>query len=323
MNTKPILIVWGEPNSVFSEIFFKSIKKYKSKRPIILIGSKNLLIKQIKKLNFKLNPNSINLISDDLKNIKINKINLIDIEHKFTKPFEKITPKSSKYILNCFEKAIDIISKNKISGLINGPISKESFLKKKYLGITEFLAKKFNVKDQFAMLLYTKSLSVSPITTHLPIFKIANKIKKKSLVSKIILINNFYKKFLFLKPKILVCGLNPHCENFYKKSEEKRIITPAINYLKKRNIKVLGPMPADTVFTKEIRNNYDVIVGMYHDQVLAPIKSIYSFAAINITLGLPFVRVSPDHGPNFKMIGKNKSNPESLINSIKFLNKIN
>ncbi len=323
MSIKPILIVWGEPNSVFSEIFLKSIRRYKSKKPIILIGSKKLLIKQIRKLNIKFNTNSINMIGENLKNIKKNKINLINIDYKFTKPFERITSKSSSYISNCFKKALDIISENEVSGLINGPVSKKSFLKKRYLGITEFLAKKLKIKDNYAMLLYGKSLSVSPLTTHLPIFKVSKNIKKKSLILKVSLIHNFYKKFFSFKPKIAVCGLNPHCENFYNKSEEKRIIGPAINHLKKRKIKITGPIPADTIFMKNIRNNYDVIIGMYHDQVLAPIKSIYNFAAINITLGLPFIRISPDHGPNFDMIGKNKSNCESLINSIKFLNKIN
>ena len=172
MSIKPILIVWGEPNSVFSEIFLKSIRRYKSKKPIILIGSKKLLINQIKKLNIKFNTNSINMISENLNNIKTNKINLINVDYKFTKPFEKITSKSSSYIFNCYKKALFIISKNEVSGLINGPVSKKSFLRKRYLGITEFLAKKFKIKDNYAMLLYGKSLSVSPITTHLPIFKV-------------------------------------------------------------------------------------------------------------------------------------------------------
>ena len=86
-------------------------------------------------------------------------------------------------------------------------------------------------------------------------------------------------------------------------------------------LKIYGPFAADTIFLKSFRKEYDVIIGMYHDQVLTPIKTIYDFKAINITLGLPFLRISPDHGPNETMIGKNKSDPKSLINSIKFLNK--
>ena len=135
------------------------------------------------------------------------------------------------------------------------------------------------------------------------------------------LIVEFYKKEFKKLPKIAITGLNPHCESNYKSSEEKKIIIPAIKFLNKKKIKVDGPFAADTIFLKEQLNKYDVIIGMYHDQVLAPIKTLFGFEAINITLGLPFIRISPDHGPNAKMLGKNKSSPNSLIQAIKFLNK--
>ena len=124
-----------------------------------------------------------------------------------------------------------------------------------------------------------------------------------------------------MKPKIAITGLNPHCENFFYKSEEKNIIEPAIKTLKKKKIKIFGPYPADTVFLKQNTKKFNVIIGMYHDQVLPPIKTLHGFNAINITLGLPFLRISPDHGPNNKMIGKNKSDPQSLIDALKFLNR--
>ena len=122
------------------------------------------------------------------------------------------------------------------------------------------------------------------------------------------------------KPKIAVAGLNPHCESIHNFNEDQKILLPAIKSLKKR-INVKGPFPADTLFLKKNRKNYDVIVGMYHDQVLAPIKTLFEYDAINITLGLPIVRVSPDHGPNKSMVGKNKSSPISLIKALNFLDK--
>ena len=124
-----------------------------------------------------------------------------------------------------------------------------------------------------------------------------------------------------INPRIAITGLNPHCESNYKTSEEDKIITPAIKFLIKKKIKVKGPFPADTIFMKDQLKKYDVIVGMYHDQVLAPMKSLYGFNAINITIGLPFIRISPDHGPNYSMLGKNLSNPKSLIQALKFLDK--
>lgn len=324
MISRPILIIWGEPNSIFSEILIKSLKIYKSKKPIVLIGSSHLLEKQLNKLKIKYDNKMINFINDDLKGLKKDKINLINVNYNFNKPFEKISFKSNKYISCCFEIAFNIIKKNKISGLINGPISKKYFLKNRYLGITEFLAYHFKARENYAMLIYNKKLSVLPITTHLPISKVRKNITKKSIIIKSMLINDFYKNLFSFKPKIAICGLNPHCENFLqKKSEENKDIIPAINYLKKKKVNIKGPFAADTIFLDNMRKKYDVIIGMYHDQVLTPIKTIHNFNAINITVGLPVIRISPDHGPNFNMLGKNKSNPQSLINSIKFLNKIN
>ena len=319
MNFNPIIILWGEPNSVFTEIFLKSIRLYKNKKPIILIGSLDLFKAQIKKLKIKFNYKMINAIDINLGKILKDKINFIDINYSFKKPFEKISSKSNKYLRKCFETAIKISKNHNISGLINGPISKKYFLKDKYQGITEFLASQYKVKDNYAMLIYNKSLSVSPITTHLPIEKISRNIKKDSIIAKSILIDNFYRRFFSKKPSIAVCGLNPHCENFFKISEERKIILPALKLLKKRKLKISGPFSADTIFLNQNRKKFDVIIGMYHDQVLSPIKAINGFDAINITLGLPFIRTSPEHGPNFHMIGKNSSNPRSLINAIKFL----
>ena len=323
MSFSPILIVWGEPNSIFSEIFINSIKKYKNKKPLVLIGSKELFLKQAKKLKIKINATSLNIVEQNLVGIKKDKINLIDVENKFNNAFEKISNKSNKFISKCFSIAFNILKTKKTSGLINGPISKKFFLKNRYQGITEYLSKKFNISDNFAMIIYDKKISVSPITTHLPIDKVKKNLTTKRIVAKTLLVNNFYKKTLLKSPKIAICGLNPHCENFFiKHSEEKKIIEPAIKILKKK-VFIRGPFPADTIFLENNRKKFDIIIGMYHDQVLAPIKTISEFSSVNITIGLPFLRLSPDHGPNYKMVGKNKSNPQSLLNSIKFLDKIN
>jgi 4-hydroxy-L-threonine phosphate dehydrogenase PdxA len=126
---------------------------------------------------------------------------------------------------------------------------------------------------------------------------------------------------LGFKPKIVVLGLNPHCETVDKFNEDEMILKPSIKYLSSKKINVVGPYSADTAFLKKNRRNFDVVVGMYHDQVLTPIKTIFEYDAINITLGLPFLRISPDHGPNQKMLGQNKSNPLSLVKAIEFLEK--
>ena len=317
MNFNPIIIVGGEPQSIFIEIFLKAIKK-KFKHPIILVSSKDILKKNLKKFKKNIKLNELN---KDFSNIKKGEINFVNVKYnKFSFSKKKITTISNSYIEKSFKKALEIIKKKQCSGLINGPISKKSFLKGKYNGITEYLAKKTNAKNP-VMLIYNKKLAVSPLTTHIPISKVPKHVKKKDIIIKIKKINSFYKKYIKKKPRFGITGLNPHCESFGKENKEKKEIIPAIKILKKNEININGPFAADTIFLRENLKKFDVIFGMYHDQVLTPMKTLNGFNAINITLGLPFIRISPDHGPNVQMLGKNNSNPKSLIESMLFFKK--
>ncbi len=309
MNFKPILIVPGETKSVFFEIFFKSMKLKTYLSPLIIICDKSTLEKEKRKYKFNKKINQIFLKDIDNKRILKKKIYLIDVKKQ----------KNNFYIRDCFEVAFKLIKGGFSHKFINGPINKTKTLKKKYLGITEYVAKKFNQK-KFAMLIYNKRLSVCPVTTHLPIKLVAKKISKRNISEKIIVVNDFYKKYLGFKPKIAVVGLNPHCESVLKFNEDTKIIGPLIKALRDK-IDIKGPFSADTIFLKNNRKKFDVIIGMYHDQVLTPIKTLFEYDAINITMGLPFLRVTPDHGPNEKMIGKNISSPISLIRSLEFLDK--
>ncbi len=316
---KPIIIIPGEPNSVFLEIFFKLFKQ-KIKSPLILIGSSKLVRFQMKKLNYKIKIKILNFSKLNDYVLNNNTINLIDIDYNFKKTFEPISKKSNKYIHKSLKIGLELI-KNKFSDkLINGPISKKNFLNKKYPGMTEYFSKEFSVKKN-AMLIYNKRLSVCPITTHLPLKFVSKNISKEKIIGKVRLINEFYTTKLKFKPKIAILGLNPHCETIDKFDEDNKIISPAIKFLKSKNYFVSGPFSADTIFLSQNRKKYNVIVGMYHDQVLSPLKTLFEYDAINITLGLPFLRISPDHGPNENMLGKNKSNPLSLMRAISFLDK--
>ena len=317
MNYKPIIVVAGEPNSVFFELFFKVIKK-KIKSPIILIASKKLIIKQAEILNKKIKFNIINEFEIITKKNNLKKINLIDVDFKQIYGFRKITSKSNHYISKCFDVAIKLLKNNVSNKFINGPISKRTFLKNKYNGITEYLADKTNTK-KFAMIIYNKDLSVCPLTTHLPIKYVSKKINELELMGKVRLIDKFWRDKFKKKVKIGVTGLNPHCESIDNYNEDRSIVLPAIKKLKKLKYNIEGPLAADTIFLKNNRKKFDLIIGMYHDQVLTPIKTLFEYDAINITIGLPFIRVSPDHGPNETMLGKDKSNYLSLLNSIKFL----
>ena len=320
---KKIAIIAGEPNSISSEIIFK-VWKLKNKfthKSFFIIGNIDLLNKQKKKLKYSL---KIKKINGNLNARELNKNHLpvYNIDYKQKKPFEKINYKSSKYILKCFDKAINFVKLNKIQGLINCPISKKYLLKNKYDGITELLAEKFKVKGNEVMLLFNKKLSVSPITTHIPLNKVHHQINKRKIIKKIKIINDFYKLRLKKKPIIGVLGLNPHSYSEEKKSEEKKIIIPALHILKKKKIRIVGPIPPDSSFLNYKQYNLDVVVGMYHDQVLTTFKSLFGYKAVNVTLGLPIVRTSPDHGIAEDIIGKKRANPNSLLEAIKFFNYI-
>ena len=273
MNYKPIIIVNGEPNSIFLEIFFKSIKLKKIKSPMILISSLKLLKLQMKKLNYQKKIKIINY--KNLKNLKLDNqsINLINVEYKTNIPFKRISKDSNLFINKCFKIATDIVKQGLTNKLINGPISKRHFLNKKFLGITEYLANIFKINN-IGMLIYNSKLSVLPLTTHLPLKMVAKKVNKKLIVNKIELINNFYLNFLRYKPRIAILGLNPHCESTDSNNEDEKIIKPTVDFLKKRGFQIFGPYPADTIFLKNNRKKFDIIVGIYHDQVLTPIKTI-------------------------------------------------
>jgi len=320
MKSDIILIVLGEPNSTFSEVlfkFFKSIKFKNYKKKIVLIGNRMLLEKQMKKLKYNIFINEISNINNSKKKL----INLINVDYKFKKPFSKISDNSNKYIEDCFNLSFKLIKSHKLTKLINGPVSKTHFLQKKFPGITEYVGFKTKTKNQ-VMLIYNKKLAVIPLTTHIPIKNVSKYIKKNKIINSIIKTNNFYKSKLLKVPTIAILGLNPHCETTELVGEEEKEIIPAIKYLKKRKIRVSGPYSADTFFLENNIKKFDVVLGMYHDQVLTPIKTLFNFNAINVTIGLPFIKVTPDHGPNYKMIGKNTSDPSSIFYAFSFLDKI-
>ena len=319
---KKIIIVLGEPNSISSEIFLKSLDYIKkTKLNFVIIGNYPLLKKQAKYLNLKLNM-SFNFAN--INNLNNNRFNFIIIEYNQIKAFDFKSPKTDIFIKKCFECAIMIIKKNLAAGIINLPINKSKFTKNKYKGITEYIADKINNKNKENMLLYNENFSVLPLTTHIPLKNVHREISFKKIERACKNINYFYSKILKRKKiKIGILGLNPHNgENGYIGTEEKKIIIPAIKKLKKK-YSITGPLSPDTSFLQRNKLKIDVLIGHYHDQILTTFKTKFDLDAINITIGLPFIRISPDHGVGTDIIGKGIANPKSFKNAIKFFNKYN
>ena len=318
---KKIILVAGAPNSINAEIIHKTWKNLSKniKKKIFLIGNYKLILSQFKKLRLKTKIKDVEKINNknDLS------LKIIDVPLKFKNPFKVSLKESSKYVIKSLDLAHNACIKKKIKGFINCPIDKKLLNKAKIIGVTEYLAKKNRIKNNSeVMMIYNQKLSVVPITTHIKLKKVASSLNQNLIYKKLITLNNDYKKLFKKKPKICLLGLNPHNGELLKDSEEVKIIMPSILRLKKKGLNIQGPLVADTVFINKFKE-FDVIVGMYHDQVLSPFKTLFNFDAINITLGLNYLRLSPDHGTAVNLIYKKKANYTSLYKCINFMNKIN
>ena len=210
---KPIAIIAGEPNSISSEIIFKSwlIRNQYIHTPLFIIGSVQLLNMQRKKLKYKIKIKKIN-DNFNINNLKKNELPVLDVKYKQKKPFEKISDKSNEYIFKCFNLAIKLSKNKKITGFINCPVSKEFLFKKKHQGITEYLSKKYGKIGNEVMLIYNKKLSVVPITTHIPLKQVSSKIKKYKIIEKVKIINTFYKTYIFTN----ICWIMKYAFNLIK-----------------------------------------------------------------------------------------------------------
>ena len=318
MKKKKIIIVGGDPNSVNSEIIAKCWKKLNKslREKIYLISNYNLMKQQLKKLKYT---NKIIRIDNINENLKSDKLKIIDINVNFTNPFKVPKIASSKFVLRSLDLAHNILINNEAKAMVNCAIDKK-LLRIKGLGVTEYLASKCKIKDKSeVMLIFNKEISVCPITTHIDLKRVPSNLKIDILIKKIKKINNWNKSTFKRYPKIGVLGLNPHNAEQRKSSEEEKIIKPVVKKLYKLKFNISGPYPADTIFVKQYKK-FDVIVGMYHDQVLTPFKALFKYDAINITLGLKYLRVSPDHGTAKNLIGKKKASSTSLLKSINFVN---
>jgi 4-hydroxythreonine-4-phosphate dehydrogenase len=319
---RPIIIILGEPNSISSEIFLKSLNYIKkTKLNFIIIGNYSLLEKQANYLDFKIN---VKFKLSEINSLENVKFNFINVDYKQSKPFNLKTNNSDTFVKKCFEHAVILLKKKLAIGLINLPINKSKFTKNKYKGITEYIADKTNNRNKENMLLFNENFSVLPLTTHIPLKKVYKEISYKKIEKACKNINNFYLKTIKRKKfKIGILGLNPHNgENGYIGNEEKKIIIPAINKLKK-NYPIIGPLSPDTSFLQREKLQIDVLIGHYHDQILTTFKTKFDFNAINITIGLPFIRISPDHGIGTGIIGKGIANPKSFKKAVKFFSKYN
>ena len=316
-----IAITLGDPGGIGPDICVLMAERY-IKKNYIVITDPQLLIDSAKKLNKKVYVNLLNDIDDIPKGGNC-LINVLPIKlNKKNKP-GYMNPSNASFVINTIKTAAKGCLNHNFHSMVTGPISK-SILNRggfKISGHTELLAKL--CKSKSIMMLMNDKLKVTLQTIHIPLNKVSKQITKKNIIEKIKIINHdLINKFGLIEPRILVCGLNPHAgEEGILGSEEINIIKPAIEALKKQGVNIDGPVPADTAFTSDSLNNIDVVLAMYHDQGLPVLKANGFKNAANITLGLPFIRTSVDHGTALDLAGTGKIDLGSFKCALSFFKK--
>ena len=324
---KKIIYSPGEPAGIGPDLIIKIAcdREWENlKIPILVIGDPELFIHRSKLLKKKIKIISIKSIKE-LRSNKKGILQVIKISRCKNKSIGKISKSNAKYVLDNLDFAIEKAVLDKETALVTGPLSKENIIsiKKDFSGHTEHIQKLTKSTDVLMMLVSDK-LKVALATTHIPIKDVSKKITKKLIMNKISILNKDLKdKFHIKNPTIKVLGLNPHAgENGKIGNEELKIITPAIKEMRKKNINVSFPISADTAFSSKSLKETDAYLGMYHDQVLPVLKALSFGSSINITLGVPIIRTSVDHGVALDIAGTNKSDASSLKLAIKTAKKL-
>lgn len=319
MNQIRVGITHGDINGVSYEIIMKALSdsRVSEGKTIIVYGSSKVAAFYKKSLQI---PNlNFNLISkaSDANPQSPNIIDCCDSELKVE--IGKSTKDAGKASYDALKAAVKDLKNNDIDVLITAPINKKNIHDAgfEFPGHTEFLAAEFNAEN-YVMILMNDFMKIGIVAGHIPVSEISTYITKDLIISKLEAINShLISDFTMSKPKIAVLGLNPHAgDDGIIGNEEKEIIEPAIKAARDKGIMALGPYAADGFFGSKEFKNFDAILGMYHDQALAPFKALDFENAVNITFGLPIIRVSPGHGTAYNIAGQNQASESSLINAI-------
>lgn len=328
---RPIVgITIGDPNGIGSEITIKALSKekiYKECKPLI-IGDRELIEDMLKILDLDFN---INVVTDPLKGkYEFRTLDILDLNimKKDDLKWGEVTKMAGEASFRYIEKAINLAKDKKIDAICTGPIHKEAINKAghNFAGHTEILAHLTDTK-KVCMMLTDNNMRVSHVTTHIAMKDVPGRLTIERIYDVVQLTDQALKRMGIKNPKIAVAGYNPHSgESGLFGSEEIERIQPAIDKAKRDGYDVEGPVPPDTVFVRMMGKHYDAVVAMYHDQGHIPMKVIgfdqakdgtmNSMSGVNVTLGLPIIRTSVDHGTAFGKAGKGTASEESMIDAI-------
>ena len=310
-----LIITSGDPAGIGLDLcVMLAFKKFMAN--ITIIGNKNAILSRARQQK-----KSISFSTKLGSHLGNGNLQIIDLDYKNPVVSGQLDKNNSLQQLKGLKKSIELCLSKKFDALITLPIHKKilSTKKIKFTGHTEYIADTCGLKGNEVMLLSNKKLNVALATTHISLKNVQSKITQKGLCTTISTLHyDLKKKFKMSCPKITVTGLNPHSgEDGEFGDEEIKIIKPAISEMQELGISVNGPIPADTAFTPKIMKNTDCYLTMYHDQGLAPFKALAFGKGVNVTLGLPIIRTSVDHGTGLDIAGSNNIDPSSFFESIK------
>lgn len=309
MSKPKVAITIGDPAGIGPEIVFRAVNSLKVQRVCspVIVGDKTIISRYF-----------------DINNVSKK------TEFVFSSCYDKKVnigkPSTLSGIIACdsIRRAVSMCVDKQVKAMVTAPVSKESF---KYAGLkhaghTEFLAELTKTKN-YCMMMICDDINSVMVTRHLPLSKVSQNLNKKDIICATKLSADFIKKIIKRNPKIMICALNPHAgDNSILGNEEKKIIIPAINALKKEKYDICGLYSVDVAWSKFLKQKYDLIVGMYHDQIMLPLKILNPKKIVNVTAGLPFIRTSPGHGTAFDIAGKNIADFSSMEQAILYAARV-
>jgi 4-hydroxythreonine-4-phosphate dehydrogenase len=324
MPAKPLALTSGEPAGIGPDITIEAwLRRDELKLPpFYLLGDLELIRDRAKTLGRDIRLAEVR--AEDALATFANALPVVSTGSVATARPGQPDGSSAEAAIASIRQAVDDVVAGRAGAVVTNPIAKSVLTRAgfRHPGHTEFLAELATADGhtpQPVMLLWSPALAVVPVTIHLPLREAINELSRDLIVSTArIVAADFKRRFGLAEPRLVLSGLNPHAgEDGTLGTEEQTIVAPAVEMLRADGLDVRGPLPADTLFHDAARQSYDCAICMYHDQALIPIKTLAFDDAVNVTLGLPFIRTSPDHGTAFDIAGTGRANPSSLIASLR------
>ena len=319
---KPLVLTMGEPAGVAPEITAQAWMALRNdqSQQFCLIGDASIFEARAKTAGFDVSFIAVEHVAD-CASVFGRGVPVIHRPLPVSSVAGKLDTRNSAGVIGSIDEAVRLCFSSEASGLVTNPIQKETLYDVgfKHQGHTDYLASLAHVSGQEVMMLVGEGLRAVPVTVHIPLADVPKALTTAAIVAQGKVVAESLKRwFGIAQPRLAVTGLNPHAgENGAMGKEDQLVVAPAVALLKAAGIDVFGPISADTAFHAEARATYDAILCMYHDQALIPVKTLDFHGGVNVTLGLPFIRTSPDHGTALGIAGKGVANPTSLIAAIR------